>query len=199
MTRTFHKLILATNNRHKISEMSAVMEGLEIELLSKADFSDFPDIPETGTTLEENALLKARAVFEKYGIAAIADDTGLMVAALSGAPGIYSARYAGEQCSFLDNNLKLLAELQGVAQPDRSASFVTVIALVDGEGEHCFTGEVHGVITTELMGENGFGYDPVFLPNESNKTFAQMSAAEKNAISHRGRALKQLRDWLARH
>ena len=192
----YQKLILATNNKHKIAEMTAVLEGLDIGLLSKSDFTDFPDIAETGTTLEENALLKARGIFAKYKIPCIADDTGLMVKALDGAPGVYSARYAGEQCSFLDNNLKLLSEMSAVPESARGASFVAVIALVDSAGEHLFVGEVSGMIMTELRGKNGFGYDPIFFYPPGKKTFAEMTSDEKNEISHRGRALQKLLEWL---
>lgn len=192
----YEQLILATNNQHKISEIKAVLEGMNIEILSKSDFEDFPDVPETGATLEENALLKARAVFARYGIPSLADDTGLLVDYLNGAPGVKSARYAGEKCSFHDNNIKLLNELDGVPESGRAASFVTVIALVDTEGEHCFVGEVHGRILDEMRGDNGFGYDPVFYYPPRSKTFAEMNPAQKNEISHRGRAIKKLRRWL---
>ena len=192
----YQKLILATNNEYKISEMAALLEELDIMLLSKSDFVDFPDVEETGDTLQENALLKANAVFAKYGVPSIADDTGLLVDHLHGAPGVLSARYAGDGCSFLDNNRKLLAELGEVPGAERKAKFETVIALVDGDGEHCFVGDVEGTILAELRGENGFGYDPVFFYSPAGKTFAEMSAAEKNQISHRGKALQKLRDWL---
>lgn len=192
----FSRLILATNNQHKVQEISAILEGTGIAVLKKSDFDDFPDIEETGTTLEENALLKARAIFERYGIPALADDTGLEVEYLQGAPGVYSARYAGEQCSFEDNNRKLLAELHGVSGAQRRAKFVSVIGVVFEGGAICHRGEVEGLISESMQGSNGFGYDPVFYYPPLGKTYAQMTADEKNRISHRALALKKFRAWL---
>jgi len=193
----YDRLILATNNQNKIAEITAILSGLDILLLSKADFVDFPDVPETGATLEENALLKARAAYAKYQVPCIADDTGLLVDHLNGAPGVMSARYAGENCSYADNNKKLLAELAEIPESLRTAAFVTVIALVDAEGEHCFVGEVKGRILEEARGDNGFGYDPVFFYPPHDRTFAEMNPAEKNLISHRSLALRKLWEWLS--
>jgi XTP/dITP diphosphohydrolase len=176
--------------------MSQVLADLDIEILSKADFADFPDVAETGETLADNALLKSRAIFARYGIPAVADDTGLEVEYLAGAPGVLSARYAGEGCSFADNNRKLLAELKGVKLPQRKARFVTVIAVSHDEGDKLLEGAVDGFITESSRGENGFGYDPVFYYPPADKTFAEMSAAEKNRVSHRGRALACFKAWL---
>jgi XTP/dITP diphosphohydrolase len=190
------RLILATNNEHKIREISQLLADLHIEVLSKSDFPDFPDVPETGETLAENALLKSRAIFERYGIPAVADDTGLEVAYLDGAPGVFSARYAGENCTFADNNRKLLAALDGVASELRGARFATVIAVSYDGGDEVLEGVVEGRIATENRGENGFGYDPVFVYPATGQTFAEMSAAQKNSVSHRGRALAKLCEWL---
>lgn len=192
----FSKLILATNNEHKIREMSQLLADLQIEVLSKRDFPDFPDVPETGETLAENALLKSRAIFKLYGLPAVADDTGLEVAYLNGAPGVISARYAGEGCTFADNNRKLLAELDGVPPAKRAARFVTAIAISYDRGDKVVEGAVDGVIATENRGDNGFGYDPVFIYPPTGLTFAQMGAEEKNNVSHRGRALAKFREWL---
>lgn len=192
----FKRLVLATNNEHKIREMSQVLNGLEVEILSKADFPDFPDVEETGKTIAENAILKARTIFAKYGIPAIADDTGLEVDFLNGAPGVMSARFAGPGCSFADNNRKLLAELAPATGEQRRARFVTIIAVSWEEGEESLEGAVDGYIAESNRGENGFGYDPVFLYPPADKTFAEMSAEEKNRISHRGRALTEFKRWL---
>ncbi len=192
----FSRLILATNNPHKVQEISAILAGTGIAVLTKSDFKDFPDIEETGTTLEENALLKARAICERYGVPALADDTGLEVEYLQGAPGVYSARYAGDQCSFEDNNRKLLAELKGVPKERRGAKFVSVIGVVFEGGAICHRGEVDGLISEAMQGSNGFGYDPVFFYPPLGKTYAQMTADEKNRISHRALALRKFREWL---
>lgn len=192
----FRRLILATNNEHKIREMMQVLNGLEVEILSKRDFPDFPDVEETGTTLAENALIKSRAIFAKYGIPAVADDTGLEVAFLNGGPGVLSARYAGPGCSFADNNRKLLSELAAASGKDRRARFVTAIAVSYEGGDEVLEGSVEGHITETNRGDNGFGYDPVFYYPQAGKTFAEMTAEEKNAVSHRGRALLRFKDWL---
>lgn len=192
----FSKLILATNNRHKIAELSAMLDGVDVTILTKADFPDFPEIEETADTLAENALDKSRAIFRKYRIPAVADDTGLEVNFLGGAPGVYSARYAGESCTFADNYHKLLRELEGVPIEDRSARFVTVIAVTYADGEVCLEGDVQGCISTEPRGDNGFGYDPVFIYQPLGKTFAEMDPETKNAVSHRAAALGKFKDWL---
>ncbi len=192
----FTRLILATNNPYKISELSAMLAGSGITILTRNDFPDFPEIEETAVTLAENALEKSRAIFRKYGIPAVADDTGLEVEYLGGAPGVFSARYAGPGCSFDDNNRKLLRELEGVPPDRRSARFITVIAVTYAGGDVCLEGEVRGIILTERRGANGFGYDPVFLYPPLGKTFAEMTPAEKNSVSHRGAALRKFTDWL---
>lgn len=186
------RLVLATNNKHKVTEISDILKGLNIEILSAADFDDFPEVQETGTTLAENAMLKAMAVWEKYHLPCCADDTGLEVEYLDGAPGVYAARFAGEGCSFADNNRKLLGLLEGVPEEKRGAVFKTVIAFVDTAGQvHLAEGVLEGKIGIEMKGENGFGYDPVFMIGD--RALAQMRPEEKNSISHRHRALEKIR------
>lgn len=182
-------IVFATNNFHKLAELREIV-GDRMEILSLADIGCHEDIPETADTLEGNALIKARHISGKYGYDCFADDTGLMVDALGGQPGVYSARYAGPECDSAANVALLLDRMDGVT--DRSARFKTVIALELGGKEYVVEGKVEGKITEECRGESGFGYDPVFQPEESDKTFAQMTDSEKNAISHRGRATAEL-------
>lgn len=193
MKNQLAEIVFATNNLHKLEEARALAAG-KMKILSLSDINCHDDIPETADTLEGNALIKARWVKEKYGYDCFADDTGLMVDALDGAPGVYSARFAGPQCNANDNMALLLEKLQG--KSDRKARFVTVIALVKDGEEHLFTGKVEGTIATEPHGTEGFGYDPVFIAEESGLPFAEMSQQDKNAISHRGRAMRQLIDFL---
>ncbi|HNE79422.1 MAG TPA: RdgB/HAM1 family non-canonical purine NTP pyrophosphatase, partial [Flavobacteriales bacterium] len=177
------RMVLCTGNPGKIAELRALMPP-DMELLSLADVGLPADLPETGATLEANALQKARFAHERTGLPCIADDTGLEVLALGGAPGVRSARYAGEAKDPAANMALLLREL--ATATDRSARFRTVIALVDARGEHVFEGQVRGRITTDRRGSGGFGYDPVFLPEMSDLTFAELDPVRKNAISHRG-------------
>lgn len=193
MKNQLPEIVFATNNLHKLEEARALAAG-KMKILSLSDINCHDDIPETADTLEGNALIKAQWVKEKYGYDCFADDTGLMVDALDGAPGVYSARFAGPQCNANDNMALLIEKLKGVA--DRKARFVTVIALVKDGEEHLFTGKVEGTIATEPHGTEGFGYDPVFIAEESGLPFAEMSQQDKNAISHRGRAMRQLIDFL---
>lgn len=193
MKNQLAEIVFATNNLHKLEEARALAAG-KMKILSLSDINCHDDIPETADTLEGNALIKARWVKEKYGYDCFADDTGLMVDALDGAPGVYSARFAGPQCNANDNMALLLEKLKG--EVDRKARFVTVIALVKDGEEHLFTGKVEGTIATEPHGTEGFGYDPVFIAEESGLPFAEMSQQDKNAISHRGRAMRQLIDFL---
>ena len=187
------KIIFATNNAHKLSEVQAGL-GDAFELITLRECGITEDIPETAPTLEGNALQKARYVYEKTGADCFADDTGLEVDALGGAPGVHSARYATDGHDFAANNRLLLKNLEGVE--NRSAHFRTVIALIlDGE-EYLFEGRVEGVIATEESGCGGFGYDPLFVPSGEIITFAEMSAQAKNAISHRGRAVAELVKFL---
>ncbi|HEU5306763.1 MAG TPA: RdgB/HAM1 family non-canonical purine NTP pyrophosphatase [Acidimicrobiia bacterium] len=192
------KLVLATANPDKAAEIGAVLRdaGLDLELVARPD--DVPEVEETGTTLEDNARLKAVALCEATGLPAVADDTGLEVDALGGAPGVHSARYAGEDVTYADNVAKLLREVAGVDAPARTARFSTVaIARWPDGREVAAIGEVEGVIATETRGEGGFGYDPVFVPVEGDgRTFAEMSAEEKHRVSHRGRAFRTLADGL---
>lgn len=188
------KLVFASNNAHKLSEIRAIL-GDRLEIISLSDLQCHEEIPETADTLEGNALIKARYVWEHYGLYCFADDTGLEVEALGGAPGVYSARFAGEHASFEDNVSLLLERLSGVAVP-RRARFRTVIALIDEYGTHFFEGSVDGEITLERSGDHGFGYDPIFRPEGREETFAQLTEQEKNSMSHRGRAVQQLVRYL---
>ena len=188
------KLVFASNNAHKLSEIRAIL-GDRIEIISLSDLQCHEEIPETADTLEGNALIKARYVWEHYGLYCFADDTGLEVEALGGAPGVYSARFAGEHASFEDNVSLLLERLSGVAAP-RRARFRTVIALIDEYGTHFFEGSVDGEITLERSGAHGFGYDPFFRPEGREETFAQLTEQEKNSMSHRGRAVQKLVRYL---
>ncbi|HMU12549.1 MAG: RdgB/HAM1 family non-canonical purine NTP pyrophosphatase [Bacteroidetes bacterium] len=188
------RMVLCTGNPGKIAELRALMPP-DMELLSLADVGLPADLPETGATLEANALQKARFAHERTGLPCIADDTGLEVLALGGAPGVRSARYAGEAKDPAANMALLLREL--ATATDRSARFRTVIALVDARGEHVFEGQVRGRITTDRRGSGGFGYDPVFLPEMSDLTFAELDPVRKNAISHRGQAVWKLARFLA--
>lgn len=181
------ELIAATKNKGKIKELSEIFEPLGFKVTA----GDFADVDETGTTFEENAILKAQAVAKLYNKITVADDSGLCVEALDGRPGVYSARYAGENATDEDRYKKLLDELRN--EKDRAAKFVTAAAVVFPDGrEAVVTGEVYGEITMEPKGKDGFGYDPVFFCPELGKTFGEASAAEKNSVSHRSRAMKRL-------
>lgn len=183
------KIVFATNNAHKLAEVRAVLgDGFELVTLREVGITE--DIPETGATLEENASQKARYVYERTGLDCFADDTGLEVEALNGAPGVHSARYATDGHDFAANNRKLLGELQG--KDNRRARFRTVISLIRGGREQRVEGIVRGSIALSEAGCGGFGYDPLFVPEGYDVTFAEMSASEKNSISHRGRAVAEL-------
>ena len=185
------KLAIATNNQHKLQEIRAILGDSFEELLSLKDLGIDVDVEETGKTLEENALIKARAILALSGIATLADDTGLMVDALNGAPGVYSARYAGEEHDDAKNRALLLKNLDGVK--DRSAHFATVIALCYPDGKTLTaSGRVNGEILLSERGTEGFGYDSLFFSTELGKTFAEATQAEKNSVSHRGRALRAM-------
>ena len=190
------KIILATHNRDKEKELQKSLEGINVKICSLFDFPKIGDIEETGTTLLENSLLKARTVFGITGIPTIADDTGLEVDFLDGAPGVYSARYAGNNVSYQDNVNKLLFELNGVPNQKRTARFRTVITYIDKEEELWTEGHIDGIISETIIGDRGFGYDPVFFIPHIGKTFAELSSDEKNKISHRGIALQKLRKIL---
>ena len=187
------KLIFATQNRHKLQEVQAML-GDTFELIDLVQLGFFDDIPETQDTIEGNAAQKAWYVYSKFGITCFADDTGLEVEALNGAPGVYSARYAGPGRSSHDNVQKLLSELGGTS--NRKARFKTVMALVLNGNEHLFEGIVDGQIVEAERGTGGFGYDPVFLPDGYSQTFSEMDSNLKNSISHRGRAMVELTRFL---
>ena len=187
------KLVFASNNKNKIKEIQLLLPDT-IQILSMEDIGCFEDIPETANTIEGNAILKANYVTEKFGYNCFADDTGLEVEALNGEPGVYSARYAGEQKDANDNMDKLLLNLK--VKTNRSAQFITVIALNLNGKQTLFTGIIKGKIIEEKIGTNGFGYDPIFVADNYNKTFAELTIEEKSVISHRGLAVKQLVDFL---
>jgi XTP/dITP diphosphohydrolase len=190
------RILLASANPHKIDELKQILRPLRIELKSTHDFPEGVEVLEDQPNLEGNALKKARYWNRLTGLPALADDTGLEVDALNGAPGVYSARYAGENVTYDQNVQKLLRELEGYK--NRTACFRTVIAFADGESEHVFEGVCEGEIISEPKGEKGFGYDPVFRPAGFHKTFAELDSGEKNRISHRGKALQKFLEFLKR-
>lgn len=189
------KFVFATNNAHKLEEVTAIL-GDKIELLSMKDIHCHADIPETADTLEGNALLKARYIFENYNMDCFADDTGLEVEALNGAPGVYSARYAGDAHNSEANMRKLLQDMEGIE--NRKAQFHTVFALIINGKEHLFEGIVKGEITKHRCGSSGFGYDPVFIPEGYTQTYAEMGNTLKNKISHRALATNKLCNFLSK-
>ena len=189
------KLIFASNNKNKIAEIQQLV-GSKFQILSLEAIGCTEDIPETAATIEGNAILKARYVYEKYGFSCFADDTGLEINALHGEPGVYSARYAGLQRNSEDNMNLVLEKLRN--ETNRAAQFRTVIALYLGQEQYLFEGIVEGQITLEKRGTNGFGYDPIFQPEDYTSTFAQMTLEEKANLSHRGRAVVKLIDFLDR-
>ena len=187
-------LVFATNNQHKIDEAQDIVKG-KLKLISLKEAGVDIDVDETETTFRGNAWLKAQAVWELTGLPCVADDSGLCVEALGGEPGVYSSRYAGEAGNHTKNNEKLLKEMEG--KSDRRAFFTTVLCLVGLDDTPIYIeGRVNGVILREIQGRDGFGYDPLFCPNGDNRSFAEMSAAEKNAMSHRGRAFQSLMEYL---
>lgn len=187
------KLVFATNNAHKLSEVRAILEP-EFKIISLAELNCNDDIPETAKTLEGNALIKAQYIHTKFGLDCFADDTGLEVDALNGEPGVYSARYAGDAHCAHDNMCKVLEKLGD--NPNRNARFRTVIALILNGETKFFEGEITGNIATQPRGDKGFGYDPIFVPEGYMISFAQLSAEEKNQISHRALAIKKLASYL---
>ena len=188
-----NKLVFATNNAHKLAEVRAILEP-EFTIISLDDLNCKDDIPETADTLEGNALLKATYIHDKFGLDCFADDTGLEIEALNGEPGVYSARYAGEDNNSYNNMCKVLSLLEN--KTNRKACFRTVIALILGEKTNFFEGKIDGNITLVPRGESGFGYDPIFVPEGYLLSFAQLSAIEKNNISHRALAVNKLIDFL---
>ena len=194
------QIVLATHNRGKMEEMSAILGHLPVELLTLDVFPEIGDIPETGNTLKENAFIKAETVHRLTGLPALADDTGLEVDSLNGAPGIYSARYAGADATFDDNCQKMLKELHDIPIEKRTARFRTVIAFANGGEKEWVEGVAEGRIIEDKRGIGGFGYDPIFYYPPLRKTFAELDSVEKNSISHRGRALRNfcgiLEKWI---
>ena len=188
------KLVFATNNKHKLDEVRKITSHHPVEIVSLAEINCFDDIPETADTLEGNALQKAHYIQEKFGLNCFADDTGLEVEALNNAPGVYSARYAGPGHDSEANMKKLLHEMEGME--NRKARFRTVIALVWNGKTYTFDGIVNGAITTTKRGENGFGYDPIFIPEGYEQTFAELGNDIKNQISHRAKAVEKLDEFL---
>ena len=196
------QIVIATENPHKLNELQHILpatqpDGTPLTYISMKSFLlTLP--PETGKTLAENAKIKAQYVAEATGLLTVSDDTGLEVDVLHGAPGVYTARYGGEHGNAAANNQKLLEELKGIPSAKRTARFRTVACLARPDGTcELFEGKVEGKIATEYHGQNGFGYDPIFIVEETGKTFAEMTGAEKNAVSHRGRAFKKLAEFLS--
>ena len=192
-------IVLATHNKDKQAELSKALDSKVVNLLSLEDFPEIGEIIEDGDTLKDNALIKAHTVYAITGLPSISDDTGLEVEALNGDPGVYSARYAGENCSYLDNVNKILSNMSEVPFDLRGAEFKTVMAFVSDKMELVSEGSVKGLITNEMKGIGGFGYDPVFYVPEMKKTFAEMTIEEKNKISHRGRATRNMIQLLQSH
>jgi len=197
------KLVLASRNKKKIRELRKIIEeGIiaeqdrSVDILTPDDFPQCGEVEEDGATFEANAIKKAAYLKQCSGLTSVADDSGIVVDALDGAPGVYSARYAGEPADDMANNRKLLHEMKDVPDENRTARFVCCIALADGDDIRTFTGYVEGKIGRENRGDNGFGYDPVFYPEGHDRTFAQMTDDEKNSMSHRGRALRKLQEYI---
>lgn len=190
------KLLLATQNKHKLEELTRILDPYDLEVVSLLDYPEIGEIIEDGDTLEANALIKAKAGYAHSGLPTIADDTGLAVDALNGEPGVYAARYAGENASYDQNVQKMLDALQGVSKDKRQAQFQTVAVFYDGDVSLTALGEVAGFITSSRQGEGGFGYDPIFYIPEKQKTYSQMGLSEKNQLSHRKRAFEKLLNTL---
>ncbi len=189
------KLIFATGNKGKLKEVIKIFEKTEYEIVSLYDLGDVPEIIEDGDTYEANALIKAKAIYEIHKLPVIADDSGLSVEQLNGEPGVYSARYAGENCTYDDNNKKLINDLSKLEEP-HNAKFVCAAVFYDGKNIKNTFGELQGKIVSEFKGTHGFGYDPIFIPKDSNRTLAEFSSEEKNKISHRAIAFNALKDLL---
>ncbi len=194
MKHSLSELLFATHNLHKVKEVANI-GGSNFYIKNLADYSYFQEIPETEDTFEGNALLKVRFVYNLFGDSCFADDTGLIVPALGNRPGVYSARYAGENASYADNVQKLLSELKDIK--NRDAYFITIIALIFNKKEYLFEGKIEGEIIDEVRGTNGFGYDPIFVPKGYTYTFAEMSDTVKNSMSHRGIAIRKMFNFLS--
>ncbi len=193
-------LLIGSGNRDKATELAQLLDGTAWDVKTLGDFPEVPEPEETETTFEGNALLKARYYGRAFSVACVADDSGIEVEALSGAPGVRSARYAGENCSYDDNNRKLLAALKDAPPAGRRARFVCCAAFVDHDGtEHVELGTVEGLIAREARGSNGFGYDPIFMPSGFEQTFGELNPLVKSGVSHRGEAFRKMCAWLAEH
>ena len=186
-------MVIATHNKDKLKELKRGLSDLDVDLVDLSEFPEIGEIIEDGETLKENAFIKARHVFNVTGLPSIADDTGLEVEALDGKPGVHTARFAGENCSYSDNINKMLDVMENIENSERTAEFKTVMAFVDSERELFSEGTVKGMIAKEIKGLGGFGYDPIFYISEQGKTFAEMTLEMKNKISHRGRAVNGLK------
>ena len=193
------EIILATHNSDKCKELQETFINTGVKIYTLQDFPEIEEIIEDGNTLEENAFIKSRTVYNLTKIPTISDDTGLEVDALNGAPGVYSARYAGEECSYSDNVNKLLLDMQNVNQKCRTATFKTVVTYVSQDLELVAEGSVKGIITRKPYGKKGFGYDPIFYVLSENKTFAEMNLNEKQQCSHRGKAIANLKRLFKEH
>ena len=194
-----HKIVLATHNLDKQAEMSNVLSDLDLDLLTLNQFPEIGEIQETGSTLLENSFIKARAVFNITGLPSLADDTGLEVEALNGAPGVFSSRYAGENVTYEENVYKILDDLKGVSHENRSARFKTVITFITSSIELSTEGLLEGLISTQAKGSNGFGYDSIFLVDGMDLTLAEVSSDKKNEISHRAIALKKMKQIIRKN
>jgi XTP/dITP diphosphohydrolase len=190
------KILLASRNKDKLKEVRSRTASLGTDILSPEDFLNLPEVEEDGETLEANAIKKAQILHELTGLPTLADDTGLEVEALQGAPGVYSSRYDGPQATYASNCAKLLREMSGIPEDQRQAQFRCVLAYVEDGQTRLFEGQIRGLITREPQGQNGFGYDPVFYVPELDKTLAQMTLDEKNLVSHRGLALKEWIEYM---
>lgn len=191
------KLVLATNNPHKVEEIKSILSDLEVEILTPQDFDNFPELKEEGSTLEENAVSKAMVTCRFTGLPSLADDTGLEVEALNGAPGVISARFAGETATYDENNRKLLSLLEGLPKQKRNAVFRCVIAIAFAEQDvQTVEGRAEGIIVEKPRGKQGFGYDPLFYFPPLGRTFAELSPHEKNRVSHRAKALARAKELL---
>ena len=189
------KIIFATQNKGKAAEVKAIFANSSIEIISLYDLGNNIDIEEHGTTFRENAFIKAKAVYEIYREPVVADDSGLSIEQLDGRPGVYSARYSGENCTYEDNNLKVIEELKDFPEP-HTAKFISYAVYYDGKNEIEAIGELHGRIIKEQRGTNGFGYDPIFIPDGYEKTISELDFKLKNEISHRARSFNQLKKKL---
>ena len=192
------KLIFASQNQGKVKEVKAIFANTKFEIYSLYDLGNNMDVEETGSTFYDNALIKAKAVYEYYKEPAVADDSGIVIEQLDGRPGVYSARYAGENCTYEDNNLKVISELYNLPEPHR-AKFVSTAIYYDGKNIVEAVGELHGKVIMEQIGDKGFGYDPIFVPDGYDQTISEMELDLKNSISHRGQSFEKLKELLEKN